>query len=233
MSKQLSRSPLVHTPVQISNVHLGPYTEVGEMSFLENVEMGAYSYCGPFCFFQNARIGKFSNIAASVRIGPTRHPIERPTLHHFTYRRKMYGFDDRDDEEFFAWRARQLAYVGHDTWIGHGAIIMPNVAVGDGSIVGAGAVVTHDVPRYSVVAGVPARVVRQRFTADIVAAMERIRWWDWTHDEIGERLEAFCGSTEEFVTAFDPGPDAELPAEPAPRGSRRAARTGDRSRAPR
>lgn len=233
MSKQLSRSPLVHTPVQVTNVHLGPYTEVGEMSFLENVEMGAYSYCGPFCFFQNARIGKFANIAASVRIGPTRHPIERPTLHHFTYRRRMYGFDERDEEEFFAWRARQLAYVGNDTWIGHGAIIMPNVTIGNGSIVGAGAVVTHDVPAYTVAAGVPAREVRRRFTPEVAAAMERIRWWDWTHEEIGERMEAFCGSTEAFIAQFDPGPDADVHVDAAPRGSRRASRAGDRTGAKR
>lgn len=213
MSKQLSRRPLVHTPVQVTNVHLGPFTEIGEMSFLENVEMGSYSYCGPFCIFQNAKIGKFANIAASVRVGPTRHPIERPTLHHFTYRRAMYGFAEMDDEDFFAWRAQQLSCIGHDTWIGHGAIIMPNVTVGNGSVIGAGAVVTHDIDAYSVAVGVPARVVKRRFTAEVAEAMERIRWWDWSHEEIGERLELFSGDTDAFIAEFDPGPASEAPTE--------------------
>jgi phosphonate metabolism protein (transferase hexapeptide repeat family) len=206
MSKELSKSPLVHTPVQVANVHLGPFTEVGEMSYLENVDMDAYSYCGPFCIFQNAKIGKFASIAASVRIGPTRHPIERPTLHHFTYRRRLYGFAERDDEDFFSWRANQIARVGHDTWIGHGAIVMPNVTIGNGSVIGAGAVVTRDVPPYSVAVGSPARVIRSRFEPGIAEAMERIAWWEWTREEIAERLDAFTGSVAEFVAAYDVEP---------------------------
>ena len=204
MSKELSRSPLVHTPVQVTNVHLGPYTEVGEMSYLENVEMGAYSYCGPFCIFQNVRIGTFANIAAAVRIGPTSHPIERPTLHHFTYRRRMYGFAPEDDEEFFDQRTLQVATIGNDTWIGHGAIIMPSVSVGTGSVVGAGAVVTRDVPPYSVAVGTPARVIRRRFPPDVEAAMERIRWWEWSHEQIAERIEEFNLPVDEFVRRYDP-----------------------------
>ncbi len=143
MSQLLSLEPTVQEGVELSNTTLGRYTEVGKESYLENVRMGDYSYCAPYCFLQNVEIGRFSNIAAAVRIGPTRHPTDRATLHHFTYRRRMYGFDSKDDEEFFAWRAEQVARVGHDTWIGHGAIIMPNVTVGNGSVLGAGAVATR------------------------------------------------------------------------------------------
>ncbi|MFP4112747.1 MAG: DapH/DapD/GlmU-related protein [Spirochaetota bacterium] len=203
MKKQLGIEPLVHDNVRMRNVDLGPYTEVGEMSYLDNTRMGAYSYCGQLCFFQNARIGAFSNIAAAVRIGPTRHPIERPTLHHFTYRRAMYGFAPNDDEAFFAWRAEQVATIGHDTWIGHGAIIMPSVSVGNGSVVGSGAVVTRDVPSYSIAVGVPARVVKRRFEPDVADAMERIAWWEWSHETIRDRLDAFSLSAEDFVAEFD------------------------------
>ena len=72
-------------------------------------------------------------------IGPTDHPYERPSLHHFTYRQKMYGFSDQDDGPFFEQRESQITTIGHDTWIGHGAIIQPGVTVGDGAIVGSGA----------------------------------------------------------------------------------------------
>lgn len=207
MSK-LGKSPTIHTPVQLDNAHFGPYTEVGEMSYMQNVEMGAYSYCGQFCFFQNVEIGKFANIAAMVRIGPTMHPIDRPTLHHFTYRRQMYDLGEQDDAEFFDWRARQVARIGHDTWIGHGAIIMPNVRLGTGSVVGAGAVVTKDVPDYSVAVGVPAVTIRERFPAEVAAALKRIAWWEWTHEELRERMDAFTGTTSEFIARFDPGSGA-------------------------
>jgi len=226
MSKRLTLEPLIHGSVETTNTRLGPYTEVGEMSYLENVEMDAYSYCGPFCIFQNAAIGKFSNIAAAVRIGPTSHPVERPSLHHFTYRRRMYGFAAEDDERFFSHRAVQLAVIGHDTWIGHGAIIMPNVTVGTGSIVGAGAVVTRDVPPYSVAVGTPARVIRRRFTLDMEAAFERIRWWEWSHGEIAERLDAFSLPVEEFVRRFDPGPGVDTSAEATESLAVRPGRTG-------
>lgn len=194
--------PLVHAPTELSNCSLGAYTEVGRMCYLENVDMGDYSYCGPFCFMQNADIGKFANIAASVRLGPTRHPMDRPTQHHFTYRSAMYGFSDTDDEAFFAERAARRLRVGHDTWIGHGAIIMPGLTIGDGAVVGAGAVVTHDLPAYSVAVGVPARVTGRRFDEELALGLAEIRWWDWDHETLKERMEDFRGDTRAFVEKY-------------------------------
>jgi phosphonate metabolism protein (transferase hexapeptide repeat family) len=189
----------VHEHVELTNCRLGAWTEVGANSWLENVELGDYSYTGPLGFFQNTIIGKFSNIAANVRIGPTMHPMDRPTLHHFTYRRRAYGLAERDDEEFFAWRASQVATIGHDTWIGHGAIIMPGVAVGDGAVVGSGAVVTKDVPAYTVVVGVPAKFVRERFDPATADVLQKMRWWDWTHQQLEERLADFSGPVNAFI----------------------------------
>jgi phosphonate metabolism protein (transferase hexapeptide repeat family) len=200
--KTLTPQPRIHETAHTDNCALGSYTDIGPYSSLENTRLGDFSYCCQFCIFQNAEIGKFSNIAAAVRIGPTRHPLERPTLHHFTYRRVRYGFDERDDEEFFAWRRLQIARVGHDTWIGHGAIIMPGVTVGNGATVGSGAVVTRDVPPYSIAVGAPARVIKRRFPEDIAEALDRIAWWDWEYDLIKERFADFLGSTEAFIEKY-------------------------------
>ncbi|MGA2545867.1 MAG: DapH/DapD/GlmU-related protein [Rectinemataceae bacterium] len=203
MEKALPVGGLVHDGSSLAEVRLGAYTEVGEGGYYENVELGDYSYTGPYCFLQNTIVGKFANIAAAVRIGPTMHPMDRPTLHHFTYRRVLYGLADRDDEGFFAWRRSMVSRIGHDTWIGHGAIIMPGVTIGDGAVVGSGAVVTKDVAPFAVVAGVPARWIKDRFPRDIAAAMTRIAWWDWSHEEIKARLSDFCGGYEDFVRAYD------------------------------
>jgi phosphonate metabolism protein (transferase hexapeptide repeat family) len=207
MERRLTETPLVHDGSRVENVRLGAYTELGEGGYYENVELGDFSYTQPYCFLQNAILGKFVNVAAAVRIGPTMHPMDRPTLHHFTYRRRLYGFDDVDDEAFFAARASRIARVGHDTWIGHGAIIMPGVTVGDGAVVGSGAVVTKDVPAFAVVVGVPARRIKDRFPEEIAAAMARIAWWDWPYETLKERLADFCGSAEDFVRTYD-GPGA-------------------------
>ena len=108
IAKKLSKEPYIHKNCELVNTKLGEYTEVGMFNFFENVMFDDYSYTGQFCYIQNAVIGKFSNIAAMVRIGPTNHPMERPTLHHFTYRRIMYGLDVEDDKEFLNYRTEQM-----------------------------------------------------------------------------------------------------------------------------
>jgi len=202
MGKRLGKEPWIHENCQLINAEFGEYTEVGMHNYLENVILGDYSYTSRFCIIQNAVIGKFTNIAAMVRIGPTAHPMARPSLHHFTYRRVMYGFAATDDEQFFQWRAEQKTYTGHDTWIGHGAIIMPGVTIGNGAVVGAGAVVTGDVEPYTIVAGVPAKPIRQRFPADIVQGLEGIKWWDWPHEMIKEKLADFYLPIQQFVEKY-------------------------------
>jgi len=199
----LSEKPFIHENTELKHTQLGIFTEIGLYNFIENTVLDDYSYTGQFCFIQNAQIGKFSNIAAMVRIGPTEHPYERPSLHHFTYRQTMYGFSDRDDEVFFEQRVSRTAYVGHDTWIGHGAIIQPGVTVGDGAIVGSGAIVTKDVPPYAIVVGVPARVIKYRFSEETIAALQRIKWWDWTYETIKERMNDFHVDIEKFIEKYD------------------------------
>ncbi|MFT8313707.1 MAG: DapH/DapD/GlmU-related protein [Clostridium sp.] len=197
--KVLSIEPLIGENCKIVNSKLGEFTEVGIFNFYENVTLSDYSYTGQFCFLQNVEVGKFTNIAAMVRIGPTNHPMERPSLHHFTYRRKMYGFDDKDDKEFFENRKSHKVYIGNDAWIGHNAIIMPGVTIGNGAIVGSGAIVTKDVAPYTIVAGVPAKIIRKRFNDDIIYKLESIKWWNWCHKKIKENFNDFLLNIDDFV----------------------------------
>lgn len=187
---------------QVYNAELGEYTEIGIYNVLENIKLDDFSYTGRFCTLQNTDVGKFSNIADMVRIGPVNHPIERPSLHHFTYRRAKYGFAESDDELFFQWRMEQKVKIGHDTWIGHGAIIMPGVTIGNGAVVGSGAVVTKDVAPYTIVVGVPAKPIKQRFTDDTVRKLEEIKWWDWSYETIKERLADFSLPINEFTDKY-------------------------------
>lgn len=197
--KILEVKPLIGENCNIVNSKLGEFTEVGILNFYENVILGDYSYTGQFCFLQNVEIGKFVNIAAMVRIGPTNHPMERPTLHHFTYRRKMYGFDNKDDEEFFEKRKNNKSYIGNDVWIGHGVVVMPGVTIGNGAVIGSGAVVTKDVEPYNIVAGIPGKVIRKRFKDDIISKLESIKWWNWSHKKIKENFNDFLLDIDDFV----------------------------------
>ena len=95
--------------------------------------------------------------------------------------------------------------VGDDVWIGHGAMVLGQVTVGTGSIVGARAVVVNDVPPYSVVAGVPARVIRRRFEDDVAERLLRVRWWDWPEVVVQGAHRWFLRPVAEFLDHFDPG----------------------------
>lgn len=96
--------------------------------------------------------------------------------------------------------------VGNDVWIGHRAMIMSGARLGDGVAVGAGAVVAGKVPAYAIVAGNPARVVRYRFAPAQIEALQRIRWWEWSDQQIEDRVADLCDAdVDRFIARFDPG----------------------------
>ena len=95
--------------------------------------------------------------------------------------------------------------VGNDCWIGHAAILLPGVIVGDGAVIAAGAVVSRNVPPYTIVGGVPARAIRKRFPDSVAERLRRIAWWDWPDDIIFARLSDFRSEAiEQFCERYDP-----------------------------
>lgn len=197
--KALTENGRIHETSILVSSNIGKWCELGAFTVLQNTTLGDYSYAMSNCIFQNVNIGKFSNIAAHVRIGATDHPIERPSLHHFTYRRVMYGFDTKNDEEFFEKRSSRKTIIGHDTWIGHGALIKPGIVVGNGAVIGQGSVVTKDIPPYAIAVGVPAKVIKYRFDKHIIEKLQSIQWWNWNHEKIKENFNDFIGDTETFI----------------------------------
>ncbi len=200
---EVSEEPWVHDTATVSDTTLGRYTYVGQRSTVLESELGDYSYVMNDSEIFCATIGKFCNIAAHTRINPANHPMWRAALHHFTYRSRMYGLADDDDEEFFDWRRSFRVFIGHDAWIGHGAIILPGRRVGIGAVVGAGSVVTEDVDDFAIVAGVPARFIRKRFSPWVQEGLLRIAWWDWPRERLREALPDFRRLTaEQFVEKY-------------------------------
>jgi acetyltransferase-like isoleucine patch superfamily enzyme len=150
--------------------------------------IGAYTYVGCDSIVQNASIGAFCSIGRRVFIGLGRHP-----LHHFStsplFYRRRNTFGIPLIKEDLAFEEYESVEIGCDVWIGAGAMIMDGVKIGHGAIVAAGAVVTRDVEPYSIVGGVPARPLGERFGPEKVARLIEIRWWDWPVDEIADRVE--------------------------------------------
>ena len=184
--KQLSVEPTIDPTAKLHDTKLGAYCEVGPRTILHEVAMGDYSYVVNDAQITYTTIGKFCSIAAMTRINPGNHPMQRASQAHFTYRASAYFPGESDEAEFFTWRRSHHVHIGHDVWIGHGAIVMPGIKIGHGAVVAAGAVVTKDVAPYAVVAGVPATFLRWRFPPKLSERIIALAWWDWGHDRLAE-----------------------------------------------
>ena len=194
---------VVEPTVKLREVAIGVCCEVLGDTAIEYTELGDYSYLGPGCMVADAEIGKFCAIAAQVRIGAPNHPLDRPSQHRFTYCPEYYSADAQRDHAFFRDRRADRVVIGNDVWIGHAVIVMPGVKVGDGAVLAAGAVVTRDVAPYTIVGGVPAKQIRERFSRDIAARLSGIAWWNWPAETIFERLPEFqSGDVEAFCARW-------------------------------
>lgn len=188
---RLGTDPFIHPDCEIHEASFGRFVEIGKGSRITNSVIGDYSYCDRYADIVNADVGKFANIAAFTRIGATDHPMHTASMHHFLYRSGDYWDDAGRDEDFFAHRASRRATIGHDTWIGNGAMIKPEVTVGIGAVVASGAVVTKDVAPFTIVAGMPAVKIRDRHTPAIIERLMALAWWDWDHDQLRVSLDDF------------------------------------------
>lgn len=133
-------------------------------------------------------IGKFCSIACGAKFLFTsaNHTQKSLSTYPFPIFFEEWGLDVRDITD--AWDNRGGISIGNDVWIGYEAVILSGVTVGDGAVIGARAVVTRDVPPYTIVGGVPAKPIRRRFSEDTVSALEKIRWWDWPEERIKRHI---------------------------------------------
>lgn len=200
MARTLGPEPSIHPTARVRHSRLGAYTEVGPRTSLLETAMGDYSYVVNDGEIAYATIGKFCSVASHVRLNPGNHPMWRASQSHFTYRAGAYWPGQEDEAAFFAWRRSTPVALGHDVWIGHGAVVLPGRSVGTGAVVAAGAVVTRDVPPYAVAVGNPARVARQRFAPPVAERLLALAWWDWDHERLRVALPDFRAlSVEAFL----------------------------------
>jgi len=186
----LRPEPTIDPTARIVASTFGQWTEIGAQTEIISSRVGDYSYLCDRCHVMYAQIGKFCSIANHVRINPSNHPSWRATQHHFTYRSSQFGMGE-DDAAFFEWRREHPVILGHDVWLGHAVLIMPGVTVGTGAVVGSGAVVTRDVAPYAMVAGVPAKPIKERFSRDIQDKLLALAWWDWEHESLAAAMDDF------------------------------------------
>ncbi|MHB2264336.1 DapH/DapD/GlmU-related protein [Aliihoeflea sp. PC F10.4] len=195
--------PKIHTTAELKGCRLGKFVSIGARVILREVEIGDFSYFERHGEAIYASIGKFCSIAANVRINALDHPMERVTTHKITYRPNEYFRFHGVDGDFRDRRRDARVNIGNDVWVGHGAVVMPGVTIGDGAVIGANAVVTRDVEPYEVVVGTPARHLRYRFAPEIIFALREIAWWGWSLEQLASAIPDMQAiSIEEFVRKY-------------------------------
>ena len=151
--------------------------------------VGDYSYIGPDSRLIFATIGKYCSISSNCVIGMGSHPLDfLSTSSLFTTRKNGLGISWSNKSFFDEYKK---VTIGHDVWIGQRAIVMGGVRIGNGAVVGAGAVVTKDVPPYAIVGGVPARIIRYRFPSEVIDALLKLQWWNLDESLIKENMDIF------------------------------------------
>lgn len=168
-----------------------PYTHILYGAKLNNVKVGKYSRIGKNCQITNAEIGNYSVFSADCVAGVGQHPMNTLTYHSIFYKKGNWGWHDDWVKYPDGFEEQKRITIGNDVWIGRRVVVMDGVNIGDGAVVATGAVVTKDVPPYAIVGGVPAKVIKYKFSQEVIDRLEEIKWWDLPDDEITKRIGLF------------------------------------------
>lgn len=173
-----------------TNIEVGEYTMYNDFvndprEFEKNNVLYHYPVNG-----DKLIIGKFCSIACGAKFLFTsaNHKMSSLSTYPFPIFYEEWGLDAKDIRN--AWDNKGDIIIGNDVWIGYEAVIMAGVTIGDGAIIGTRAVVTKDVPPYTIVGGVPAKPIRKRFDDATVERLIKLRWWDWEHEKIAQSIAA-------------------------------------------
>lgn len=159
-----------------------PVLASSQVKVLGKVKIGAYSYFGEGTLLGSGTVGRFCSLAPNVTIGLGEHPVEHVSTHPIFFGQSL-GYQIPSGigtERDYSQKRYTAPVIGNDVWVGANVVICRGVTVGDGAVLAAGAVVTKDVPPYAIVGGVPAKVLRYRFSEEIIARLMRVRWWNYS-----------------------------------------------------
>jgi acetyltransferase-like isoleucine patch superfamily enzyme len=165
------------------------------------IRIGEFTYGEPLVLFADdgalLKVGRFCSIAQEVKIflGGNHH-IDRVSSYPFSIEQDIFNGASATSDRC----TKGDVNIGNDVWIGRGVSILSGITIGDGAVVGACSVVTKDVPPYGVAVGNPARVIKYRFTAEVIAGLRMIRWWDWDTEDINRKVASIqSAEVEKFV----------------------------------
>ncbi|ERJ32739.1 CatB-related O-acetyltransferase [Campylobacter concisus] len=185
MENKISDNVTVAKTAVVIDSTLSFFSRLKDYVEFRNSFLGAYSYVSQYTIVNKTNIGKFTSISSGCYIGLWEHNMQVSTHSFYLYEHsgqfvKGYRNYDKDDLE---------TNIGNDVWIGANSVILKGVNVADGAIVGAGAVVTKDVPEYGIVVGNPAKLLKFRYLKEDIDFMIRTKWWDFDRKKIQDLVD--------------------------------------------
>lgn len=178
----------------LRNSQIGNYCQIQRHCDLLRTKIGSYSVIEKNAVLHDVIIGSFCEMSWYCSAGGDNHNYLLPTVHQF-YWQTSFGFETESEtvggRNFYDKLNSEECTIGNDVWIGSGVTINRKVHVGNGAILASGCVVTHDVPDYAIVGGVPAKIIKYRFDNHTIARLLDIAWWNWPHDVIKENRHLF------------------------------------------
>lgn len=162
--------------------------KINRSAKLFHSSMDRYSYIGKRSSLVYAEVASFCSIASDVCVGMGTHDLKKLSTSPL--------FTERYNGTGSSWVKQtptpyKQVIIGNDVWIGERAMVMGGIHIGDGAVIAAGAVVTKDVPPYAVVGGVPAKVIKYRFSPEIIEKLEHLKWWTLSENVLKEHIEEF------------------------------------------
>jgi len=178
---------LVHTSVfaSLSNVVAKNNSRFAADSDVRDSVIAEYSSIGRNTKITHTNMGKFCAISWDCTINAISHPIKNLSIHAFPYVPHAGDFVKERVQKI------SVVEIGNDVWVGANSVITSGIKIGNGAVVAAGAVVVKDVPSYAVVAGVPAKIIKYRFSKDMILKLENLEWWNWDREWIKENVALF------------------------------------------
>ena len=178
----------------LNNTVIGRHVFIGNNAKIYNSKIGDHSYINSNSQLRNVELGKFCSIASNVIFNLGIHPTDFISTHPAFYSNNK-GYKTYADK-MYVQNEYPFVNAGHDVWVGERAVIIGGVNIGNGSIIAAGAVVTKDVPAYSIVGGVPAKVIRYRFDPETIQLIQESCWWDKDEEWLEKNFSLFLDKSK-------------------------------------